>query len=249
MGRGGHVCGAAVIVLCAAASCSFDPSVAAGGETDAIDSGVNVGNPDGSSALFDAGLRPPPAPAATSFVDDFGDDSIGSEWDVFQSASGCTVVETGSRIQFSVDGSSASRCTVTSTAKFDLLGEHVAIEVPPINTYHPEMSVFLAVEDPGVGRVVFGFENGVFFGAATAGQSVVYNATSVYLPAPGHWRIREQAGTIYLESSSNRTTWATEMQLPSPFAVTHIHPSFGVATTGPMAGSVGIQVPGFNTQP
>jgi hypothetical protein len=148
-----------------------------------------------------------------------------------------------------MDGSSESRCTVTTVSDFDLRDSHFAIEVPRIFNYHPEMSVFLAAETADAERLEFGFQDGSFYGLATTASLTVFDASSAYEPAPGHWRIREQSGTVFFEASFDRINWFTEMQFPTPFAVDHVRPSFGVATSGPMAGSVGIQVPGFNTLP
>jgi hypothetical protein len=235
-------------------ACTFDPSVNFLG-----DSGTIPGQPDGSPSVFDDGgaraidaspeidaAPVDPAPAANSFSDGFDNSSIGSEWDVSQSG-GCSIEETGSKIQYRMDGTGASRCTLTTVAEYDLVGSVIGIEVPSISNYHPPMSVFLQVENAQGDRIEFGFQNGLFYGLARVSSNDVFSSTSTYAPNPGYWRIREASGQIYLESSTNKTTWDIEMQFAVPFAVDHIHASFGVATSGPMPGSIGIQVPGFNT--
>ena len=74
-----------------------------------------------------------------------------------------------------------------------------------------------------------------------------YTDTSTYVPAPGYWRIREGAGQIFFESSTNGTAWNFEMQTAVPFDITRIRVGFGVETSGPMGAGVGIQFPGYNT--
>ncbi len=69
---------------------------------------------------------------------------------------------------------------------------------------------------------------------------------SAYVPRPGFWRIREDAGQVYFESSLDGVAWDIEIQTATPFSVTSVAVSFGVETSGPMGGGVGVQFPAYN---
>jgi hypothetical protein len=186
------------------------------------------------------------AAVAHSFVDGFDDGAIGSEWSV-ASSTGCTVQETGGRTQYDTDGSSACHCSLTTVAPFDLTGSYVAVNVPAITNFYPELFVFLRLTDVNGDTIEFGFENDEFVARVFENDVETFSDTSVYPPRPPYWRIREDAGELFFESSSDGSTWDVEMQTPLPFAVTAVSASFGVETSGTMGGSVGIGIPGYNT--
>jgi hypothetical protein len=251
-----------LLLLLLSTSCKFDGSTpglgvggGGGGRPDAgfFDDGGAF--PDaalqGDAALQDDAALPTPDAAVApnsvdSFSDGFSDSTIGSEWSVSQSPSGCTVGETGSRIQFSMDGSSASLCVLTTTSFYDLRDSAAMIDIPPITNFKPEMSTFMAVSTAEGDFVEFGFNDGVFYASIVEASLEIFGGTSPYLPNPSFWRIRESAGQLYLESSLNQSSWEIEFQQPVTFPVSSVRVAFGVRTSGPMSGSIGIGVPGYN---
>jgi len=119
--------------------------------------------------------------------------------------------------------------------------------VPAITNFYPELFVFLRLTDATGDTIEFGFENDLFVARVIENDVETYSDTSSYPPRPPYWRIREDAGQIYFESSTDGSTWDVEMQIALPFPVTAVTASFGVETSGPMGGSIVIQVPGYNT--
>lgn len=202
---------------------------------------------DSGVALVDAAVDAAVAPQSVdSFSDGFSNSSIGSEWEVSQSPSGCTVVETGSRVQFAMDGSSASLCMLTTTDFYDLRGSAAMVDIPPITNFRPQMSTFMMVSTAQGDSVEFGFNDGVFYASIVEDSVETFSGTSPYLPNPTYWRIRENGGQLFLESSLNQSSWEIEFQQPVTFPVSSVQVAFGVKTSGPMGGSIGIGVPGYN---
>jgi hypothetical protein len=237
------------------AGCAFDGSTLLGGGAGSDGGGpADAGFFDDGAAFPDAAIDASPgnpdaavAPnSVDSFSDGFSDSTIGSEWSSFQSPTGCTLVETGSRIQFSMNGSSACLCKLTTTSFYDLRGSAAMVDIPPITNFRPEMSTFLMVSTAQDDHVEFGFNDGLFYASIVESSVEVFGGTSAYLPNPSYWRIRENGGQLFLESSLNQTDWEVEFQRPLDFPVSSVQVTFGVKTSGPMGGSIGIGVPGYN---
>ena len=63
------------------------------------------------------------------------------------------------------------------------------------------------------------------------------------------WRLRESAGMISWESSSDGSTWVEKRKAAVPFAVTAVKVLIGGEATAAMPGSISIGTPRFNVGP
>jgi hypothetical protein len=203
-------------------------------------------NGDGGMANADAAMAGAPV---TTFFDEFDDAQIDPRWSPMMSPSGCTVGENSSHLRFQMDGTSTSRCEVTTTSSYDLRGLATSIEISPITNFHPQMTCYLRIASGAGDYLEYGFNNDELYLSVVEGGAVTRAATTAYDSNIEAWRIRENSGQLYFESSIDLSAWKVEMQHASPFSVANVRVSIGVATSGPMAGGIGIGVDSYNVLP
>jgi hypothetical protein len=101
----------------------------------------------------------------------------------------------------------------TTQAAFDLRGSELALSVGRVGGRYTalELRDELAAESPvGVGRgVALGVENGVLNAFTLEGDQSTSRASIPYdAAAQRYWRIREAAGRVHWETSSDRQSWS-----------------------------------------
>jgi hypothetical protein len=222
------------------------------GTTDASSQGVSSGGitETGQSGSTGTTGAVEPGPSVDTFWDDFEDGVIGPGWNAPECTTGCTVDESSGSMRFSMDGSGACSCRVQSADAYSLTGQAVLLDVPAITNFHPPLRCFVAVADQSGDFIEYGFDGAdVFYAEVALDGAKSYAATSTYPPRPRYWRIREDAGQIYFESSGDAATWEVELQTSTPFSVANVQVSFGVYTSASMPSSINISIPNFNIVP
>lgn len=184
----------------------------------------------------------------SSFQDDFADGLIGSEW-IAKQTGACTAKEASGAVSFQLNGGGVSRCTLTTTARYDMTNSAASIDIPVIYSYYPPIWAFLQLDAGPGDRVEFGFQNGSLISRIFLGGQLKFSQNSSYPNATGFWRLREQGGQIYFEISSGTPSWQTISQTSSLFPLTAVTVTFGVETFGVMPGAVGIGVRAYNIAP
>jgi len=186
--------------------------------------------------------------ASSSLSDDFADGTQAIDWAASLAQGACTKSETGGNAQFSLLGTGQSSCFYQTATAFDLRGDSVYIHIPAITKFYQPVRAFLLVANDLGQRAEFGFvgSNQLYY-QVFDGTTMTSTGTLLYTPsAEGYWRIREQGGTFFLETSSDGQTWGERAQATA-FQADAVHVRFGVSTNAAMGGPIGIGVPGYNT--
>lgn len=181
-----------------------------------------------------------------TFSDEFGDGQISRFWDDGSNGA-CTGGESSGELRFGI-GAAVAQCGWRSTVAYDLMTSAAYLEVPAITNYHPQLRYTLRVVDiasSSVAEIGFiGSNNLVENASGLAGMTTPYNTTN-----DRWWRIRESAGMIYWESSSNGSSWAEKRKAAVGFPVTSVKVGILGEATAQMPGSISIGVPRFNAGP
>jgi hypothetical protein len=182
----------------------------------------------------------------STFSDDFQDGQMSRAWEGMQSGA-CSGGESSGELRFSI-GAAVGQCGWRSNAAYDLTSSAAYLEVPAITNYHLPLRFALRVLDITSQSIAeIGF---------VGSNELAENATGIApmrTPYTGSndrwWRVRESAGMIYWEASSNGTTWVEKRKANVPFAVTAVKILIGGETTAAMPGSISIGTPRFNLGP
>ncbi len=205
------------------------------------DAGIGSGVPDADPTAPDATEG-----NITSFSDDFSNSSIDPEWLVAVSA-GCSVVESNARLRIQNAGTMASLCTLTTKSFYDLRGGAATIAYPPIFLFYPELSVRFFVTNAQGDFVEIWFNDGLFYYNAMQGDASSASGNAAYPSSAAFWRIREAAEQVFFETSVDYSIWTISASIPVAFDLSNVQVTFGVETSGAMAGSIGIFADGYNT--
>ena len=188
------------------------------GDPDRLDAGLRAdaaapddgATPDGAGPIAGCGLL-------SLLQDDFADGVAGAQWAPW-SDSGASVDESGGvlAVHFSA-GNDGIAAGYRSSSLYDLRGgaleatvlqvggRYTAIKVGSYDGGHAQLLV-------DVGTATIAAET---YGVPGAGR----HAASDYDPIQHrHWRIREDAGTLYWETSPDRVSWNELWSEPLPFA-------------------------------
>jgi hypothetical protein len=222
-------------LLCLLSGCSF--SVEHGG---AADAGPNPPVPDAAPGTPDAPDVPVPdaAPGTPDggvvvaacgtpdvLTDDFADGVMADAWGGGWSwaDSGTTLAETGGRLRITLAaGVSGDRYAGYGTAQsYDLRGSRASVTlVTPPNPNTGADAMFFARAAGGVAgndRLEIVLEGGILYFSQRLNGQYVYLADVPFDPATHrHWRLRELAGTVFFETSPDRTAWTAHAQTATP---------------------------------
>ena len=166
--------------------------------------------------------------------DDFDDGVVAPGWFAWNEP-GTSVSEAGGQMTIHVDASTGSYAGSVSRRAFDLAGSSMAVTVVQAGGEHTILEVRGPAEADPRAQIV----------AAASGmlEAVVLNTPAQlrtqipYDPiAQRHWRLREDAGTLYWETSPDGTAWTSFHDEPVPFATEHVLGSLAAGGNLPTAG-------------
>jgi hypothetical protein len=171
-------------------------------------------------------------PIAT-LSDDFNDGVQAPVW-ANSYTTGCLIAEMGGTLQMTPPANQSWICDYGSGPSYDLTGGAALIEVLAVTA--PSVETWFQVQldhDDTLGIYELG---SVLYAAQTVG-GVHTNLRSVPYDPNAHrwWRVREAAGTIYWETSSDSGTWAEITHQTAPFSVTAVAVVFGTVGSPGMA--------------
>jgi hypothetical protein len=174
--------------------------------------------------LNDAAL-PGPAPAAV-LVDDFAAVSLdATRWTAVNNA-GVTGSQTGGRYEFATSNDSPAYSSLTSVHGFDLTGDRFVVKVPdPGDRTIASLEVYISAQNrAGTDRVFFNLV-GLFMGfyQTVGGSQTFLNAVAYDPMVDVYFRIREAAGTIYWDTSTDGVSWTNKHSVAAPIQVLDLH--------------------------
>ena len=221
------------IAACLLAACAFHPH----GEP----SDAPIAQPDdaGSASGEDAGERVPTCATPGSFQDNFVGNQVGSSW--------ATVTQSAS-LSVANNTLTATVNDNNSTSGALLIGKHV------VDVTGGAMTIRVASVLPGTGATSVYFqrdnEHGIELTAAnaelttslfdgsdapTATKQLAYDGSQQF------WRVREQAGTLFVEISADQATWTPALDpIATPAFATTMR--FGIVAIGGMGSATFAQV-------
>ncbi len=168
---------------------------------------------------------------ASSLTDDFTDGSRSDAWLPSQS-SHCTMAEIATGLDFALQPS-PSQCEYISSYGYDLTGSSVAVQVVRAPTKADGAVSWLrlvANELDSSGYEISVDEGTLQFLRKNADGSSNTGATMPFDPQMhAWWRLREQGGMMYGETSPDGKTWTTQVSEVPAFAVTAVRTHLGVS--------------------
>ena len=203
------------------------------GAAPGTDAGTNAPTPDAGN---DAGAGPPaPTCGGLHALRDTFDGAPNFRWGPRASA-GAEAVRANGRLELRLPGGmGAAESWYYSSAILDFRASQIAVEVQRIGGQHTRLEVregiaidrFNAPYHPRNSGVALAVDRGTLQALTVTGMDASVLATAPY-DAAAHrfWRLREQAGTIFWETSPDRTTWTTLHRAPATFDTTHVWPRF-----------------------
>ncbi|WP_375769230.1 vanadium-dependent haloperoxidase [Archangium gephyra] len=162
---------------------------------------------------------------AHTLSDNFNDNSTDtSKWLPFG-----TYREVNQRLELRLEGSSKTASGYTSNVAYDLTDSSFTLEV--LQTLRPVLGArtfFRAFVTEEVNEVGFLVENGILYCGQTVGGTRTALASVPYEPARHlWWRLRENSGTTYWETSGDGKSWSVLASKADPISLTAVKLSFG----------------------
>jgi len=139
--------------------------------------------------------------------------------------------ETGGTIAVTLPSSTPLYSSMASLNRYDLTSSNLMIEVPQrLNNINGCETLLSIVKTPSIDFVGFVYTPNWLVIRRKVNNTqtdggFTYNATTMRW-----WRIREQSGYTYWETSPDSYVWTTRFYLPNPFAVTSMLVNFGAGT-------------------
>jgi hypothetical protein len=187
---------------------------------DASDVGIDAGVATDARAIdAGGGGTPIDAGVVATFQDAF-DDGVLTGWAPWVHP-GCTAIETGGFLELGYDGTGDGYCGADSSRRFDLRGSAVSVEVvaaPLLANFESYVVLFNNQQQ----LVMVRGQDGLTMQLKNNGTMVSQRTVANDLTAQRFWRIREQAGTIFWETSPDGATWTRRHSAPSSFDVSSL---------------------------
>jgi hypothetical protein len=187
--------------VCVAEYC-VPPEDAANSDPLATDAASDA-SPDVSSAADATVDAASDAMSSVRFSDDFSDGTF-TGWSPWLHA-GCSVAEANGTLVLSFSGTGGSYCGSETVATWDLRTSIVSLEVveaPLVNTFEAYVTLFNSTQQIRMNRSTVGLRMELSLsGQVMASLTVPDNGSARF------WRIRQQNGTTYWETSTDGAAW------------------------------------------
>lgn len=177
---------------------------------------------------------------AGTLTDDFTDGVPATEWRAIAQGA-CSYREANGELRFSMTGAGVSLCAYESRAAYDLTGSRAYLEIPAITTFYAPVRFFLEVEDASARAASLTFVGTNQLEHAANGLAPVLTPYSA--ATEDWWRLREQGGTLFWETSNDGQTWTPKRQAAAPFPLDRVRVRIGVRTGATMPGPISIGTP------
>lgn len=232
---------------------TFDPSsVTAGGTstltltTNAASAGVSGSlvitgaYANGLSHSTSAGITITPLPGVTrkvaSLVDSFGGTQIDpTRWTIKYAVNGTATEGNGTLNLAPAARNGSVQITVDSNAQYDLTASSATVQVPQVVNQNCSVNNRFLLKSDGANSLGWWVECGNFYAFTFVnGQENLLKTLSWSSTSYKWWRVRESNGTVYWETSPDKTTWTTAVTAAtsSLFPIGSLTVSFDSATWG-----------------
>ena len=173
---------------------------------------------------------------ATDILSESFNDGIETSVWWYVASNGATIGEVGGEgvVVLPVDGSASWSGFVTRRL-YGLVDDHLSVEVTQATNASTTAAVFLSGAFDDSNYIEMYLTQGTLQFTRSVGGAWAELASVAYDPlVHRHWRFREQAGTVYWETSSNGTSWVVRAQAStaSLFPVDALRFELGAATDG-----------------
>ncbi len=163
---------------------------------------------------------PPTTIGINTLTDTFTGTTIdAAKWQVIGTASRTTQNGT---LNVAPSNTAAGIYGISSKARYDLTNNAVMVEVPQVTTIGSQAETQLLLDLDGANQIAIGTKaNNLYLrhrlNSTVTNTNVTYSATNMRW-----WRIREAGGTVFLETSSNATTWTVRRSFAKGFDLTNL---------------------------
>ncbi|MBW2524881.1 MAG: hypothetical protein JRI23_11925 [Deltaproteobacteria bacterium] len=184
---------------------------------------------------------PPCSPGTTDdLVDDFGDGDLNPLW------RGSDIVrERDGEVRFQLSTDAQIYGDVRTFDSYDLRGCQLTLEITAAPNYAENVLANFGLSlrnaaDDGL-NITVGASAGQLFAIFAGGVEVSRGEGDFSLEYDRWWRIREQGGTVYFETSRNGVDWSQGHEGPSPSFIDDVEVYFwgGTIEAHPNPGEVG----------
>lgn len=168
---------------------------------------------------------------------------FGTRWN--NSARGgpsCTLAISGGTARSNQDGSGPADCWFGSSAAYDLRGGAVSTYIITISSFAPGWQTYLAIRDDSDRSATIAFDNNEMCASGTG----ITRTCVAYASNDEYWRIREDAGMLHFEISTNNTAWLPVRSIAAPFAVDAVRIRVGTVADRPLGGGIGLSISDIN---
>jgi hypothetical protein len=193
--------------------------------------------PDGALAMAGCG-------GTRLLRDDFDDGVMGLDWGRSYQEGAVTTSETGGKLVITLASGAAGSTYggLVSSRFYNLVGDEVAVRVTDMVDTSTDAEAYLEVREPGGNLVRILQRHGdLHFQKRVAGTYASLATIKFNALLHDFWRIREDRGDLFWETSGNGENFVVRAQAPAPFEVTTVEVQLGAGTASsiPNPGSVG----------
>jgi hypothetical protein len=149
----------------------------------------------------------------SDLTEDFTDSAMSPAWQIQQAFGSCTLAESAGKLVVTLD-TSGSVCDYHSTRRYDLRASAVTVQLADVPDAGGSFQLGVAIDSENDIEIGYGGDDNLYYELETAGIS--YVSAAVFVPNERWWRIREAAGDLYWEVSTDGATWETRRQLRDP---------------------------------
>lgn len=157
--------------------------------------------------------------------DDFTDNVIGELWlNAFVPSGSATRAETGGQARFTLPSSTAGihQAGYQSSATYDLTGDGVSINVDTMVSTSVSATAALTLFDNADVTTwvrIAQLSGTLYFQKNLAAGTTTLASVSYSSSTHKYWRIRESAGTIFFDTSSNGTSWTNRASVTTALSI------------------------------
>lgn len=194
----------------------------------------------GATHAATAGITITPLPGVTpkvaSLIDSFGGTSIDpAKWTVTYAINGTATEGNGALNLAPASRNGNVQITVDSNAQYDFTGSSAQVQVPQVVNQNCSVNNRFLLKRDAANSLGWWVECGNFYAFTFVnGQENLLRTLAWSSTSYKWWRVRESNGTVYWETSPDKTTWATAVTVPtsSLFPITSLAVTFDSATWG-----------------
>ena len=162
--------------------------------------------------------------------DNFDDNITNHQWRQSNDSNGCTSAETGGELIVTPPLTTSDYCGYTSSAVYDLRSATVSVEVKQSTNVMADTGTYLTLRGKG-GMIEMAQEGNSLFMRYETPMTSADVGVEPYDPVQHRWwRIRENNGITYWETSADRMTWKIGAQTMNPLTLDALEVALAAGT-------------------